>query len=100
MSGWQAASGHYEVLASKMLRWHRRCWLGPAGVCWCWSKSGKFEDALVAHLRASGFKVDYSSGHALILGGPGIAERSTGPLYEAVSGRPASPSREEWFPPS
>jgi hypothetical protein len=88
MSGWNGRTGHYEVLLSKMRRWHAGGhW--DAEECWCVAMGGYSDETLVQRLRERGFEVEGDEdGYPVVVGGPGIEEGSTAALYEAVSGRP------------
>ena len=107
MSGWNEA-GEYEVSYFAMQRWHGRAH-GRTGVCWCEAKGGYSEEALVDHLRESGFEVEVDYlGYATLVAGPGIVEGTTDGLYAAVTGRPGTDPawgrrpnwRPGWSPPS
>ena len=84
MSGFQR-NGVYDLTASKAASWH-----GRRQGCNCSNLHNPLPSIYLKHLEPEGFSQEEApSQYVLRLRGPGIAERRTGPLYEAISGKPA-----------
>lgn len=85
--------GVYDLTTTKALHWHR-----SREGCPC----ATLDDVVEQHLEHAGFTRHPAPSAALArLSGPGLAEHSSTPLYEAVSGLESifRDDRAPWDPP-
>ena len=84
LSGFQK-NDVYDLTATKAASWH-----GRRQGCNCDSLHNPLGSIYEKHLQPAGFSQEESpSQYVLRLRGPGISERRTAPLFEALSGRAA-----------
>lgn len=85
MSGFQTG-GAYDLTATKAAYWH-----GKRQGCNCGDLHNPLAAIYEKHLEPAGFSQERAqSQFVLRLRGPGISQRRTGPMYEAISGKRAS----------